>query len=163
MRQHKGTCRSCTIRAGTRMLFKHVLWCPRNISDSVGWPNASTTTYRARGSELHAIFPGFAYTQRIFELRKFCGFEKFSWQRQVEVLYVHDRIFDRVRIKSYVLKLSTEQHIRARNFGQTCRNAKCQVVRSRRAPEILTKITVREVRASYSRNERNQSNVEARL
>ena len=71
----------------------------------------------------------------------------------------------RVRIKSNVLKLSTEQHVRANNFGQTCRNGKCQVVRSRRAPEILTKITVREleVRASYSRNERNQSDVETRL
>ena len=65
--------------------------------------------------------------------------------------------------KSNVLKLSAEQHLLADNFGQTCRNAKCQVVRSRRAPEILTKITVREARASYSQNERNQSNVETRL
>ena len=136
----------------------------RNICDSVGRPNASTTAYGARASELHAIFPGFAYTQRIFELRKFCGFEKISWQRQVEVLYVYDRIYDtRVQIKSNVLKLSTEQHVRARNFGQTCGNARCQVVRSRSAPEILTKLTVREVRASYSRNERNQSDVETRL
>ena len=30
----------------------------RSICDSVGWPNASTTTYRSRASELHAIFPG---------------------------------------------------------------------------------------------------------
>ena len=69
----------------------------------------------------------------------------------------------RVRIKSNVLKMSTEQHVRADNFGQTCGNAKCQVVRSRRAPEILTKIAVREAGASYSQNERNQSNVETSL
>ena len=63
----------------------------------------------------------------------------------------------RVRNKSNVLKLSTEQPVRARNVGQTCRNSKSQVVRSRRAPGILTKITVREARASYNQKDRKST------
>ena len=98
------------------------------------------------------------WTTQVLRIRKkFHGNDK--WKLCMSTIeFLH-----RVRIKSYVLKLSTEQHVRARNFGQTCRNARCQVVRSRRAPEILTKITVREARASYNQNERNRWNVETNL
>ena len=137
---------------------------PWNISDRVGWPNARTTAHRARASKLHAIFPGFAYTQRIFWtkqvllIRKKIGNNKWKF-----CICLRSNFRRRVWIKSNVLKLSIEQHVRENNFGQTCRIAECQVLRSRSAPEILMKIMVREARARYSQNERNQSNVETSL
>ena len=108
-------------------------------------------------------FPGSHTLKGFLNYASFADSKNFLATTSGNFVCLRSNFRRRVRIKSNVLKLSTEQHVRANNFGQTCRNAKCQVVRSRRAPVILTKSAVREARASYSQNEINRSNVETSL
>ena len=108
-------------------------------------------------------FPGSHTLKGVLNYASFADSKNFMATTSGSFVCLRANFRRRVRIKSNVLKLSTEQPVRANNVGQTCRNAKCQVVRSRRAPGILTKITVREARANYNQNERNRSNVETSL
>ena len=108
-------------RLSKRCFLKRVLWCILRHECQHRLSNTGETISKARASELHAIFSG-TNTQRVFQTTQVLQIRKVLATTNGIIACLRSNFRRRVRIKSNVLKLSTEQRVWANNFGQTCKN-----------------------------------------